>query len=206
MLNAEHGPDDHVPDTGIPNEEDSWIKTYSGRRFFPFSTEARDIEIADIAHPLSMQVRFNGHIDRLYSVGQHSINVCDVVSDRAKPFALMHDAPEAFIGDMASPIKWHFPKFRSLDDSIMRAIIQRFNIPVDRDIFEEVKAADTWLVFQEGDRMLTNPETEYWQSRSSLQCVTREFTINEEAFDELHWRDTKRMFLRRFDRLIGGRV
>ena len=64
-----------------------------------------------IAHALAQINRFTGHASRPYSVAEHSVLVCDIVAARggnlhAQMAALLHDAHEAFCGDVATPIKW----------------------------------------------------------------------------------------------------
>lgn len=63
-----------------------------------------------IAHSLAQINRFTGHATRPYSVAEHSLLVCDIVASmgldcHAQRAALMHDAHEAFTGDVATPIK-----------------------------------------------------------------------------------------------------
>ncbi|MHA4915469.1 hypothetical protein, partial [Enterococcus faecium] len=41
-----------------------WMQTHTGRRVYPAAMTAADVDIADIAHSLAMQCRYNGHIDR----------------------------------------------------------------------------------------------------------------------------------------------
>lgn len=178
-------------------KEDSWIKTYTGRRFYPFDPRLDEIELTDIAHALSMQCRFSGHVKEFYSVAQHSVMVHDLVqSPRAKFWALFHDATETYIGDMASPIKWFFPEFSEMEDALALRIIERWRIPFDEEIEHEVKQVDNWLVFQEGRLLLNNPETEVWQARTQ-----RPTTFRHNDIDSIECLDPKRachLFLDRF--------
>jgi hypothetical protein len=76
------------------------------------------IDIDDIAHALSQTCRFRGMAWRYYSVAQHCCNVAAVLehsfpSCREIHLAgLLHDAAEAYLGDMPTPIKDHFPEFK----------------------------------------------------------------------------------------------
>jgi hypothetical protein len=85
-----------------------WISTYTGQ-FHPFAPQADEVRIVDIAHSLSMLCRFNGHCRRFYSVAEHSYWVADRLlhefgSDVAL-VGLLHDAAEAYLGDIVRPLK-----------------------------------------------------------------------------------------------------
>lgn len=82
------------------------VVTYTGKHIDLLDPKPEDIDIHDIAHSLSMQCRYNGHTPEFYSVAQHSLEVSYAVS--AKPSALaglMHDAHEAYAGDIVRPVK-----------------------------------------------------------------------------------------------------
>src|ERR1700724_2684254 len=81
-----------------------WQQTFTGRRFYPLSPRVEDVCIEDIAHALSNICRYGGHCREFYSVAQH----CNMVSDWMPEFkleGLLHDSPEAYIGDMVRPVK-----------------------------------------------------------------------------------------------------
>lgn len=88
-----------------------YMETVSGRRFDPMSMGADDIDIRDIAHALALQNRYNGHTSGPISVARHSLWVAREVGvltmhDPALMFiGLMHDASEAYLGDIIRPLK-----------------------------------------------------------------------------------------------------
>ena len=83
-----------------------WIQTYTGKKFYPLEPDASLIDIRDIAHALSLKVRYNGHCDKFYSVAQHSVLMCDYISNTIyQMWALLHDAGEAYLADIPRPIK-----------------------------------------------------------------------------------------------------
>jgi hypothetical protein len=94
-----------------PIEEDTrtgWFLTKSGRAFFPLSPRVGEASITDIAHALSMICRYGGHSARFYSVAEHSVHVARAVAEvepDATLEALLHDATEAYLGDMIWPLK-----------------------------------------------------------------------------------------------------
>ncbi len=83
----------------------TWIQTYSGRAFEPLAPVAADVCIHDIGHALAMKCRFNGHCRKFYSVAEHSVRLSRLVDQRFAFEALMHDAAEAYLPDVPTPIK-----------------------------------------------------------------------------------------------------
>jgi hypothetical protein len=87
-----------------------WAMCFSGRRVYPFEVKPTDVLIDDIAHALSMQVRYNGHVSRLYTVGEHCIRISDALfRDTGDAMValtgLLHDAGETYTGDFTRPVK-----------------------------------------------------------------------------------------------------
>jgi len=105
------------------------IRTYTGKLVDVFNITEDDIDILDIAHSLSMQCRFNGHIRSFYSVAEHSIFVADNVPDEDKLCALLHDASETYIADIPSPIKAKLDYYKSVEDKIQAVIAKKFGFP-----------------------------------------------------------------------------
>jgi 5'-deoxynucleotidase YfbR-like HD superfamily hydrolase len=116
-----------------------WIQTYTGRCFFPLNPEVSAISIVDIAHALSMKCRFGGHCNSFYSVAQHSIEVANLIapaSDRV--YGLLHDAAEAYLPDVCSPIKRDVYvtvppsdveiEFNFLEERLLSAVARRFKL------------------------------------------------------------------------------
>lgn len=82
---------------------DYWIQTYSRKKWNLRVPKVEDVDIEDIATSLSNQCRFFGHVRKYYSVAQHSVLVsanCEWPKE-----GLMHDAPEAYLGDVARPLR-----------------------------------------------------------------------------------------------------
>jgi hypothetical protein len=107
----------------------SAIQLWSGRFFDFHDMRPEDVSINDIAHALSMLCRFNGHVDKFYSVAQHSVLVSHHVQPEYALVGLMHDATEAYIGDMASPLKKQIPAFAEFEDKLWLIIAEKFNLP-----------------------------------------------------------------------------
>ena len=139
-----------------------WIQTYTGKAFWPLDPLADEVSLADIAHSLSLQCRFAGHIRRFYSVGQHSIMVARNVPLEDRKWALLHDASEAYLVDLPRPIKYHGGMgsiYREIEDKVMAVICERFGIsPI---MPASVKHADNVLLMTE-KRDLLGPGPAAW--------------------------------------------
>lgn len=109
-----------------------FITTYSGEKFYIEEVNLEDIPVYDIAHALSMNCRFNGHIEEFYSVAEHSVVVSKLVPNRYKLAALMHDIGEAFVPDIPRPFKSLIQGFDEYEEQILdkAANLYGFNYPL----------------------------------------------------------------------------
>lgn len=105
---------------------DPYVSTYLGNRFYLSRLHIDDVAIEDIAHGLAYQCRFNGQTREFYSVAQHSVMVMNLVPEEHRLAALLHDAAEAYLGDMVKPLKNLFPAFSEIEAQVMATIGQRF--------------------------------------------------------------------------------
>jgi hypothetical protein len=113
-----------------------WIQTYTGRKVYPLALTPEQIDLEDIAHALSMKCRFTGHCDRFYSVAQHSVLVATRIAKNNPELmrdALMHDAAEYILPDVASPIKPYLPGFKELEHHVEKIIALRFGLTFPRN-------------------------------------------------------------------------
>jgi 5'-deoxynucleotidase YfbR-like HD superfamily hydrolase len=135
----------------------SWILTNSGRQLNLLNPTAAMVTPHDIAHALSQLCRFNGHTRTHYSVAQHSMIVCNLVPKRDQLPALLHDATEAYLGDMTRPLKALLPEYREIEQRVWYAICERFNI--DPILPESVIRADlVVLATERRDLMPFHPD------------------------------------------------
>lgn len=116
-------------------------------------------DIQPIAHSLSNLCRFTGHTKKFYSVAQHSYNVAMLVPDEYKLSALMHDAAEAYIGDVSAPLKSILPDYRRVEEQIRSAIYGWLDLPIE--LPECVIEADMIMLATER-RDLMGEQDEQW--------------------------------------------
>lgn len=125
----------------------TWILTATGQRFDLANPTPAMVNPFDMAHALASICRFNGHTAEHYSVAEHSIRVGALVPPEDRLAALLHDATEAYIGDVSSPLKAMLPEYRRIEARIHSAICQRFAIP--EEIPASVKRADLIMLATE---------------------------------------------------------
>jgi len=99
---------------------EAWIETFTGARVTPLNIKADQIFIEDIAHSLAQQCRFSGHTSEFYSVAQHCTMVAlKILAATDSPLTamcgLLHDASEAYIVDIPSPIKPYLRNYFELE-------------------------------------------------------------------------------------------
>jgi hypothetical protein len=122
------------------------------------SLDAITAEIGEVAHSLSRICRFNGHTEATYSVAQHSLLVAQVVAETHPDLAvvaLLHDAHEAFLGDLSRPIKQLLrslcgASFDTLEQSMQHQVISSLlGCDVPTALPDVILAADELLLTHE---------------------------------------------------------
>jgi hypothetical protein len=106
------------------------IITFTGRYFDFTNIWSNEVEIPDIAKGLSNVCRFAGQCERFYSVAEHSILVADILQRADAPASvvfggLMHDASEALLGDITSPLKSLLPGYVEIEAEVQRYLMDR---------------------------------------------------------------------------------
>lgn len=114
--------------------DEGWIRTASGGRFTFENPSPGEVQLEDIAQALSMQCRFNGHCPEFYSVAEHSVLVARLFKihngSAESVSALLHDAAEAYVGDLVAPLKRLLPEYDRYEARANVAIAARFGLPV----------------------------------------------------------------------------
>jgi hypothetical protein len=141
----------------------TYIRTFTGRKVYPLDLTPDQIDVRDIAHALAMVCRFTGHTRHHYSVAQHSIYVSRFVPWHLRLTALLHDASEAYIADIARPIKHTgtFDLYRAVEDKIERAVAEAFGTVYPMP--PEVKEADQRMLATEIQQLMNGgPDDNPW--------------------------------------------
>ena len=149
---------------------DPYVSTYLGNRFYLSLPHIDDVAIEDIAHGLAYQCRFNGQTREFYSVAQHSVMVMSLVPEEHRLAALLHDAAEAYLGDMVKPLKNLFPAFSEIEAQVMAIIGQRFGVELAQ-LHRSIKQADLIALATE-KRDLMQHSTEPWTYLAGVEPVS----------------------------------
>ena len=136
-----------------------WVQTYTGKAFWPLDPRQEEIDIEDIAHSLSFQCRFNGHCEEYYSVAEHSVFVSHLVPKEDALWGLLHDASEAYICDIPTPIKPLLKNYRDVEKLVMGVICDKFGLPHEQP--ESVHLADQKMLVTEVGQIM-RPSSQSW--------------------------------------------
>lgn len=121
------------------------IETFSGKYFTIRDPQPEMIVLEDIAHGLSQLCRFVGQCEKLYSVAEHSVHVVQDLRNRGLPVhvqraGILHDAAEAYLGDVSRPLKKSLISYSQYEKKAMRAIHEKFKViispPEEREVIQ----------------------------------------------------------------------
>lgn len=179
---------------GISVNGDAWIQTNSGISFSLNNPQVNQLSILDVVNSLSKICRFTGHTDSFYSVAQH----CVLVSYFTKPenafTALMHDFTEAYLGDVATPLKNLLPEYKELETKLWLVGVEKWGLP--EKIPEDVKEADKLLLNVEGSLLFSKPIPCIWDMEE-VGFVTSQLSGKAPVMP-LEPREAKQLFIERY--------
>lgn len=154
------------------------IARTSSRYPFDFANpDPRHVDIVDIALGLSKECRWNGQLppDEFLSVAQHCVMASQMLPPDLQFEGLLHDGEEAYVRDLASPIKSLIPQYVSLAAGITRAIRIRFDLPLEHHS-SEVKEVDRNLQkMEEGAIFGNESKFELWSPRQAFERFIERF-------------------------------
>lgn len=176
------------------------ILTRSGIYFDLVTPNPDDVRIEDIAAALSKLCRFTGHTKSFYSVAQHCLLVSSNAPDHLKLHALLHDASEAYLGDVSSPLKQLIPMYKLLEGNVHATIMEAFKLPgllpEDQELLRELD-----LRALKTERNLFMPKTDVsWPVCEHLEVFDVQY------FQALHSWQAECAFMQVFKKLVKGRV
>ena len=203
--------------------EDAWIQTFSGQKLFLCHPDPKSILIGDIAHALSNQCRFGGSCSSFYSVAQH----CSLVYDLGLPvveqslrrvklagtlsdFALirqhqdsmlallLHDAAEAYLGDISRPLRTLLPKYNEIEANMINVIFNVFGLHPYDSYKETIELVDDLALKIEAQSLMPSKLLKEWG-----------YDINDSALLDIVPYTPERArnaFLSRFNRVLSRRM
>jgi hypothetical protein len=167
-----------------------WIQTVSGVAFPLVDPTAADIRARDIAHALAGINRFGGHLRCYYSVAQHSVLAASLLWQRTRDrratlAALLHDAHEAYTGDIKKPVKAYLEQFApgviaDLEHRIDAAIAAWACLELGHgaaDVRRLIKTADLQLLFWERDRWMPRPPRPWFGEDTTIRLTVADFGV-----------------------------
>lgn len=165
------------------------MQTFTGKLIDLTRFTVDDVRLPDIAHALSIINRFTGHSKVPYSVAQHSVMVSRLVHPDHALWGLMHDASEAYLGDVARPLKAMLPAYKELEQHVQQTIAKAFYLrwPIP----DEVKLADNRALMAEKRDLV--PGDHDW----GIDVEPMSGPINPYC-----WHQAKKLFEDRFKELV----
>ncbi len=153
----------------------SCMRTATGKLFDILAFDQFAITLEDVAHGLSNVCRFGGHVREFYSVAQHSVLVSELCDTADAQIGLLHDATEAYLGDVIAPLKRQpgMEWYRNVEAKMTIAVAARFGLPTMET--PSVELADRIAVFLEMRDLMAGDPIKYGRkiARPDLSVLNR---------------------------------
>lgn len=192
-----------------------WIVTENGKFAFDRNPDKDlnsefKVNIKDIANALSKLCRFNGHIDKFYSVGQHLLFITeqmksDGYSPRLQMLGLIHDFHEGYITDISSPSKDCMRNHYLFDVSVYENAVDKqiFHdleiIPPTDDEKKIVKYYDLLALFVEKDNLFQKYVD--WEWGYDFEAITHKYTEDFMYFASMPMSVVKMELIQKYEEL-----
>ena len=177
---------------------DGLIYTFKGHKINLYKPDENEIDMDDISHVLSYQCRFGGNVNKFHSVAQHSLEVQQLLSeyDTNTQFAgLMHDAQEAYMTDLPTPIKVLLPDYSTMEERLAQKIRDKYDINYGRKESDLVNNADKVSLMTEIEELIPSKlgdKTLNYKADDSIRDLVRE---------KIEPEDVKKRFEKMFNEL-----
>lgn len=172
------------------------IMTVSGQPFDFIHPEMYRVDVEYIAWAISKICRYSGQCCADYKVGQHSVLVSLLVPQEYALQGLLHDAAEAYINDMVSPVKALCEDYKVIEKRVEQAIFPKLGLPYP--LHPSVKQADRVLLATE-KRDLLPFDKEFWDNLGpSIEPLPDPIRPIED------WREVYKLFMKRYEELTGN--
>lgn len=138
------------------------VVTYTGKIFTPLRPDMNLVIIEDIAHSLSLLCCGNGHIDRFYSLAQHSMNCANEAKSRGctarvQLACLLHEGNEAYISDSTRRVKFYMLQYKEIEEQLQGVIYTKFlGDALSKDELSEVNKIEEDMLIWELDKLYRN--------------------------------------------------
>ena len=162
---------------GVITESDgSYLMTFSGTKVSVLNPQVSQIHVRDICHALAMQCRYNGQCVKFYSVAEHVIKGAMLLENQKAPVPvikawLLHDASEAYVGDVIRPVKMYLPEFKEIENVFHNVIYTKYD--VDR-YEEEVFSMDNIMCALE-KHVLMSQSKDVWKGLPNVKAYHNTF-------------------------------
>jgi uncharacterized protein len=179
--------------------QSAWIITSTGKKFFLLDPILEDIDIKDIAHGLALQCRWTGQCKHHYSIAQHSYYCSLIGPEKEALDRLLHDASEAYMGDMNRPLK-HYTQAGEpyrIQEAMLQGLI-RIRFGLGREP-ASVKIADNQMLFAERDQLMKKVEGD------DTRDINQDFGTADIKICQWIPEFAETMFLSRFHALYIGK-
>lgn len=169
-----------------------WIETFTGRKYYPLDPRPEDVDIRDIAHALALKCRFGGHCRCFYSVAQHSVYVGGQVGRKDALWGLLHDAAEAYLADICTPVKVmaEMSEFRAMEKRNQAVICQALGLAEKEP--DSVRGEDKIMLLTEARSLLPSQGDSWGKWKGG-------FAPHDWEVDPWAAEKAERIFLRLYD-------
>lgn len=223
-------PDDEINAKYRSRMRNEYILTVSGIEFFVFDPKPEEVFYLDILTGLTNTCRFAGQLPRFLSVAEHSIKVAaiaeHIITVQVREgeinadmipltalYALLHDAHEAYTGDIPRPLKARLADvfgapWNRIEQGVQDAIHEAFALPpCPVEVEQAVRAADDWMLYCE-TTALGSKSPEDYATRITVP-PPEVLVIGRVKAEEPDRKTVRELFdseIRRLVRIVGGHL